>query len=125
MLLEGDNESVDFCPHFYFSGSLIENVDSFGLYVLILLIEGDELGRWLWLEALQPVEEIHKHFRGSQLAALHSAPHRVNPAVTGRRHGVVEDELAAVFERLWDHMPGEDERRGIRNMGKHEGNVID
>ena len=40
MVLEGDHESVDFCPHTHFWGSLTENVDGLLLDVLILLIGG-------------------------------------------------------------------------------------
>ena len=68
MHLEGDHEFVDFC----LDGFLIEKNGGYGLGVhgldvLILLIEGDDLGHRMWLEAVQPVEEVHKRMQGSLL----------------------------------------------------------
>ena len=125
MLLEGDHESVDFCPHLYFSGCLIENVDGPGLDVLILVIEADDFRRWLWLETVQPVEELHKHFQGSLLAGLPATPHnRAKPGFVTERNGVVEEKHRTVFERLRGHVLREVPKEGTTNMSKNEGNVI-
>ncbi len=120
MFLEGDHELVDFCPHTYFSGSLTENIDGLGLDVPILLEEADDLHRWLWLEVVQPVEELHKHSQGSLLAS-----HPRNSVKEDPVHGVVEEECRAVFERSWDHVLRDVPKEGTRSMNEHEGNVID
>ena len=126
MLLEGDHEPVNFCPHIYFPGRLIENVDSLGLNVLILLIEVDDLRRWLWLEAVQPVEELHKHSQGSLLEGLpFTPPNRVRSESVTDRDGVVEEENRTAFERPRNLELEKAGKVGMINMSKHEGNVID
>ena len=105
---------------------LSESFDGPGLDVLILLIEGDDLRHRLWLEAVQPVEEVHKHFQGSLLATLHySSLIRATYGPILERQGVVEEEQRSVFERLWERFLGEPPREGTPNIGEHEGNVID
>ena len=126
MLLEGDHESHDFCPHLYFSGSLIENVDGLGVNILILLIEANDLRCWLWLEAVQPVEEFHKHSQGSLLEGLpFTPPIKVKSQTVTGGDGIVEEENRTAFERPRNLGPEEAGKVGITNTSKHEGNVID
>jgi len=86
----------------------------------------------LWLEADQPVKEMHQHIQGLLLAHLYHFAHffmltriilklEVPPLEC---YGVVEEKLRSAFQRLRDGVLGEVPREGARDIGKHEGNVF-
>ena len=115
---EGGHELVQFC----FDGSMIENVGGHRLDVLILLIQGDDLCRRTWLEAVQPVEELYKHFQGYRLQRTLSP---TRPRGIPEQDGVVKTEHMGVFERLRDHTLRAVQRDESPNTGVHDSNVID
>ena len=122
MLLVGDHEFVDL----YFSGFLSENIDGLGLDVLIRLIEGNDLRHRLWLEAVQPVEELHKHFQRSLLQNLYHLPRiRMTLEPIAENDRVFKKEHRSVLERLRAHFLGEVPKEGTLSIGEHEGNILD
>jgi len=114
---EGICESVDF----YFSGPL----GSPGLDVLIHLIEGGDPCHRLWLEAIHPVEELHKCFQSSLLATLHGF-HHIRARVRQMSHDeIVEEEHWRAFERPWDIFLIAVQNGGTLSISDHECSVID
>ena len=101
---------------------MIENVGGHGLDVLILLMQGDDLCRRTWLEAVQPVEELHKHFQSSLLQKIQS-PRRIRGIP--EQDGAVKREHRGVFERLWDHTLGVVRREEYPSIGVYDSNVSD
>jgi hypothetical protein len=94
----------------------------------------DNLRCRLWLEAVQPVKEIHEHFQGILLAGLHQFEHvhplflhtRVilEPKVFSlERDGIVKEILWSIFEAIRDSVLGGVVVEGIENVGEYEGGV--
>ena len=115
---------------------LSESVRNHSLDGLGQIIEIDNLCRWLWPQAVQPVEEIHQHFQSPVLAGLHCGAHVCPYSLLTRifyetevplleRDGVVEEEQFSVFERKGDSVLGEVPREWTWDIGEQEGNVID
>ena len=89
----------------------------------------------MWLEAVQPVEEIYEHAQSLQLGGLHRST-KVCPSffhtlvihepivLPLERDGVVEKELWGVFKHLWNSMLGEIQVYHARDIGEHESNVV-
>ena len=119
MHLEGDDEFVDSC----FDGSSIEDVGGHGLGVLILPIKGDDLCRRMWLEGVQPVEELHKHFQGPLLQHLLQCLTHIRAIPD--HDGLVKKEHRSVFEHLRDHILGATTSEGTQKLGVYQGNVPD
>ena len=104
---------------------MIENVGGHGLDVLILLMQGDDLCRRTLLEAVQPVEELHKHFQGSLLQRTLS-PTRIRIRGIPEQDGAVKKENRGVFERLRDHTLGvEVQKDESPSIGVYDSNVLD
>jgi len=110
---------------------LSEGVRDPGLNFLRQVIEVDNLLRWLWLQAVQPVKEFNQHPQSLFLTLLHRFAHlfvRFRTTIeveeiTLERDGVVEEKPRSRFEHVWYSLRGEVQRQRTRDVGEHEGNV--
>ena len=112
-----------------------EGVRHRGLNSLRQVIEVDNLLRWLWLHAVQPVKEFNQHLQSLLLTLLHAfAPIRYQfllfrTALEAEeppleRDGIGEEKLRSTAEPGWDSLLGEGPRQGPGDVGEHEGNVV-
>ena len=110
---------------------LSESVGGLGLDFLVVLIETDELHYWLWLETIQPVEELCQHLQSFLLGSLHIRAYCRLPVVPPiyikilllEYNGIIEGELGSAFERLWDCVLSE-YLKGGTDAGEYEGNIV-
>jgi hypothetical protein len=98
------------------------------------LIEGDALRHRLRLKAVQPVEEIHKHFQSlllgdrrllvqiRQFFPLTWTPLELEILLL-ECDGVVEEEIRSISEFIWDGIPREVPMEGAQDIGEHKGSV--
>ena len=96
--------------------------------------ERSNLRRWSWLQAVQPIKEVHQHFQSVLLAVLylfaqldHSFFHIWDilklEVFLLERDGIVEDEVWSIFKKRWDSIPAEVPMKRTQDVGEHEGNV--
>jgi len=104
------------------------------------LMEANDFHCRLWVEAFQPVEELHQHFQSFLLGGLHVHAHFRNlghitsdqeqrtpelmKVLLLKHHRVVENELVSAFERLRDRILREVPKEGGTDVGEHEGNIV-
>ena len=100
-----------------------------------LLTAGNNPRRRPWLKALQPNEEVPKHFQSVLFAGLHRfakyvcLAHRIRGILELKippveRDGVVEEELRGVPETLWECIAREILKEQVRGVGEEDGNVV-
>ena len=89
----------------------------------------------LWLEAVQPVEEIHKHLQCILLSRLHG---NTKVCLSNfhiwvifelevlllERDGVVEEEIWSVLENIGDGIPCEVPMKRACDIREHKGDVV-
>jgi len=89
----------------------------------------------LLLKVAQPVKDVLQHFASVLVFSLHdSARIRLSflrirvvfelQVLPLEREGVVEEELRSGFENVWETIPREVLVERVRNIGKHEGDVV-
>ena len=112
--------------------------DVCGLSVIgpCLLIEGGDLLRRLWFKAVQPVEDIHERAQSCRLGGLRRSA-EIRPLslhlwvihklkiLPLERDGIVEEEAWSISKNVGDSLLREVPVERARDIGEHEGYVID
>ena len=100
------------------------------------MIARDHIRRRLWFKAVQPVKEIHEHIQSFLLGGLHrsakSIPSFLHTWIIHKlkvfpleRDRIVEEKVWSISKNVGDGLLGEVPVETTRDIGEHEGNVVD